>query len=61
MKVKALIAALSKVNPEARVFHGYDSNFVLTEPDSVETIEHEDEIRVCWHRAEVGDVVILEA
>ena len=61
MKVKELIAALNAVNPEACVFCGYDGNIVLTEPGSVETIEHEDEIGDCWFRVKIGDVVILEA
>ena len=32
MKVKELIEALQKQNPEARVQMGYDGNFVSTQP-----------------------------
>jgi hypothetical protein len=61
MKVKELIEQLQKVNPEARVFAGYDGNIVVTETGSVEEMESEDNIGHCWWGVHVGDVVILEA
>ena len=60
MKVKELIELLNTVNPEARVFHGYDGDIVLTEPDEIMTIVNEADIGICWFRAKIGDVVITE-
>lgn len=60
MKVKELIALLKTVNPEGRVFHGYDGNVVVTEPGTVEEVTEENQVRNCWFRVKVGDVVILE-
>ena len=61
MIVKELIEQLKKVNPNARVFTGYDGNIVVTEPDAVEEIKSEDAIGSCWYSVHVGDVVILES
>ncbi len=60
MIVKELIEQLQKVNPEARIFMGYDSNIVVTESDMVEEIKSENQIGSCWFSVHVGDVVILE-
>ncbi len=60
MKVKELIALLQTVDPEARIFHGYDGDIVLTEPRELMTIVNEADIGPCWWRANIGDVVILE-
>jgi hypothetical protein len=59
MKVKELIEQLQKVDQEANVFLGYDGNIVITEPVSVQQIGTNDQIPVCWWRAGIGDVVIL--
>jgi len=61
MTVKELIEQLQKVNPDARVFMGYDGNVVVTESGEVEEIKTEEQIHDCWWRTKVGDVVILEA
>lgn len=61
MIVKELIALLQTVNPEARIFHGYDGDVVLTEPGTILTIKSEEDISTCWYSVKVGDVVILEA
>jgi hypothetical protein len=61
MKVKELIALLQTVNPEGRVFHGYDGDIVVTESGAVEEITNEKQIGDCWLSVKVGDVVILEA
>ena len=59
MKVKELIEQLQKTNPDARVFMGYDSNIVVTEPNGVEEIISDNSIGSCWYSVNVGDVVIL--
>ena len=59
MIVKQLIEELQKVNPEAKVFMGYDGNIVVTESDSVEEITSDAAIGTCWWSVHVGDVVIL--
>jgi hypothetical protein len=59
MTVKELIAALSKQDPNARVFMGYDGNVVVTESDEVEGISCEWQIGDCWFSVKPGDVVIL--
>lgn len=62
MKVKELIALLSTVNPEGRVFHGYDGNIVVAESSNeLIQITEEDKVGPCWYSVKVGDVVILEA
>jgi hypothetical protein len=60
MKVKELIEQLQAVNPEARVFMGYDGNIVVTEADEAEELTSEAAIGNCWCDVKVGDVVILE-
>lgn len=59
MKAKELITMLQAVNPDARVFMGYDGNIVVTEPHSVEEIATENDIGNCWRSVRVGDVVII--
>ena len=59
MKVKELIDLLQKVNPESRVFMGYDSNIVVTEPKTVFVPQDESECHDCWWRANPGDTIIL--
>ncbi len=61
MIVKELIRQLQAVNPDARVFMGYDGNIVVEESDIVEEIKSEKAIGPCWHSVHVGDVVILAA
>ena len=59
MKVKELIEKLQKVDPEARVFMGYDGDVVVTGAYDVEQIASEEAIGQCWWSVKVGDVVIL--
>jgi hypothetical protein len=59
MIVKDLIAKLQQVNPDARVFMGYDGDVVVTEAREVEEIASEAALGECWWRVHVGDVVIL--
>lgn len=60
MIVKELIEQLQKVNQNARVFTGYDSNIVVTRPVEVEEIASEQAIGACWYSVKIGDVIILE-
>ena len=48
MTVKELISKLNKVNPDARVFMGYDGNVVVTESGSVEEIKSKKQIGYSW-------------
>jgi hypothetical protein len=59
MKVKELIAELEKINPESRVFMGYDGNVVVTEPYLIEYIWYENQIGSYWYSMKEGDTVIL--
>jgi hypothetical protein len=60
MLVKELIEQLQKMNPDARVFMGYDGNIVVTESGEVEEMKSDKDIGGCWYSVRVGDVVILE-
>lgn len=59
MVVKELIEQLNKLNPEAKVFMGYDGNVVVEESGEVEYIASDEQIGDCWWSVKVGDVVIL--
>jgi hypothetical protein len=59
MKVKELISALSSIDPESRVFMGYDGDVVVTGAYAVEYMSTEQQIGNCWWSVKVGDTVIL--